>query len=799
MNGKLKNLFATKKAYIVICAVVIILLLVITVVSLVGNNTDNKQSSVISNGAQNTNTSTNTADNSIAYTQISSNSNNSSPVETIANFDQTVRNIPSSERDAIYDMLNNTLRMNGVSSSIDDATIRNGSYSQSITDTNKMIYTTTFIIDIPSVKQSYVVQDMYSPLPPTESGLVDYDTLVLCPDESQLIYGVFDCTDRIKQERGYQSKMIKNIFKRVILLVLASFLCLPLSVLVSDQASAISASQRKIFNYSISYYNDCLTSGSSGIVAGNNKDYAGNPVFTDEELQKIEELSPFYIKAAEKYDMPWQILAVLHKRESNFYKGGPSNGQGPFQDYDNRGSWPVGDYDDETFQRACDRAAEEFKGKADGRDLNDPDNVKYAFFGYNGRAGVYKQQARNLGFDEEGAENGEGSPYVMNKADAMRDPNVQKKNGKWGQIKTDGGGIEYPANQDHGAFVMYVAIGGSNGGGTTSQKEDSGHYIWVGDSRTVGMSEAVSSGDNDWVGKVSAGYSWFTSDAINQVNQVLDEDSTIVFNFGVNDLGNVDQYISKLNELAKGDWSKAKQIIVMSVNPVDEAKASQNGYSVTNTQIEEFNKKMKSGLEGGIKFVDTYSQIKDQLGTTDGIHYDNDTYQKLYDMIRGTGVNSDAVCGESDTLSGTANEKIAQVAKEWGEWGSTYNACYRFGGGHTTDKNWVDKAIEAHFTGEYAVDCSGFASIVIYKATGHLGSWSTTTIMSDSKNFKVVDDPQPGDFAVSSSHVEVIVEVNDDGTFNTVGSHKTGCGEGYGASPGHFQGEKVYRYIGEGA
>lgn len=203
MNGKLKNLFATKKAYIVICAVVIILLLVITVVSLVGNNTDNKQSSVISNGAQNTNTSTNTADNSIVYTQISSNSNNSSPVETIANFDQTVRNIPSSERDAIYDMLNNTLRMNGVSSSIDDATIRNGSYSQSITDTNKMIYTTTFIIDIPSVKQSYVVQDMYSPLPPTESGLVDYDTLVLCPDESQLIYGDFDCTDRIKQERGY--------------------------------------------------------------------------------------------------------------------------------------------------------------------------------------------------------------------------------------------------------------------------------------------------------------------------------------------------------------------------------------------------------------------------------------------------------------------------------------------------------------------------------------------------------------------------------------------------------------------
>lgn len=586
------------------------------------------------------------------------------------------------------------------------------------------------------------------------------------------------------------SKFLKNIAYLVTMsaLIFGSLPFLP------STASATSASQRKIFNYSIPYFNDCLTSGSSGIVAGDNKDYAGNQVFTDEELQKIEELSPFYIKAAEKYDMPWQILAVLHKRETNFYKGGPSNGQGPFQDTHH--SWPVGEYDDETFQRACDGAAEEFSSNAG--DLNDPDNVKYAFFAYNGTAEVYKQQALNLGFDQHGAEIGEGSPYVMNKADAKRDPNVAPY-GTWGQIKRDHGPMEYPANQDHGAFVMYVAIGGSNGGGTTSQKEDSGHYIWVGDSRTVGMSEAITSGDNDWIGKVSAGYDWFVSDAANQVTDRLNEDSTIVFNFGVNDLGNVDKYISKLNELAKGDWSKAKQIIVMSVNPVDEATAPQNGYSVTNAQIEEFNKKMKSGLEGGIKFVDTYSQIKDQLGTTDGIHYDAETYQKLYDMIRGTGVNSDAVCGESDTLSGTANEKIAQVAKEWGEWGSTYNACYRLGGGHTTDKNWVDKAIEAHFTGEYAVDCSGFASIVIYKATGHLGSWSTTTIMSDSKNFKVVDDPQPGDFAVSSSHVEVIVEVNDDGTFNTVGSHKTGCGEGYGASPGHFQGEKVYRYIGEGA
>lgn len=603
---------------------------------------------------------------------------------------------------------------------------------------------------------------------------------------------------------------MKHILRRIKLIVMIGILITGTMPVMSNPTLAVSDSQRKIFDYSISYYNDCLTSGSSGIIAGNNKDYAGNQVFTDEELQKIEELSPFYIKAAQPYNMPWQILAVLHKRESNFYKGGPSNGQGPFQDYDNRGSWPVGPYDDATFQRACDRAAEEFAGKAGGRDLNNPDNIKYAFFGYNGRAQAYIRQALNLGFSQEEAENGEGSPYVMNKADAKRDPNTAAP-GTWGQIKSDGGGIEYPANQDHGAFVMLMAIGGVSGGNTAELPTASGRFIWVGDSRTVGMQAAVSEGSNEWIGQVSAGYDWFVSDAINQVNSMLEEDDTIVFNFGVNDLGNVDKYIAKLNELANGDWSKAKQIIVMSVNPVDEAKASANGYSVTNAQIEEFNQKMRAGLEGSIKFVDTYSQIKDQLGTTDGIHYDNDTYKKLYDMIRGTGIDTSAVCGETSTaLSGSINERIVQIASEWAEWGDTYGTCYTWGGGHTSQAD-TDARIEHHFSEStgYGVDCSGFASAVIYKASGVWNAWSTQSMCSDTENFMEVDDPQPGDFQVTcSGHVAVILEVNSDGSFKTAestgnwqngrGESSNGCG-GVGPNFGSYHKGRTLRYIGPGS
>ena len=52
------------------------------------------------------------------------------------------------------------------------------------------------------------------------------------------------------------------------------------------------------------------------------------------------------------------------------------------------------------------------------------------------------------------------TPYVMNRADYMRDPTVEptKSNRTWGQIKSDGSSITYPANSNYGAFVVYSAI-----------------------------------------------------------------------------------------------------------------------------------------------------------------------------------------------------------------------------------------------------------------------------------------------------------------------------------------------------
>ena len=215
--------------------------------------------------------------------------------------------------------------------------------------------------------------------------------------------------------------------------------------------------------------NTCTGSASSsgGVTLGTNTDYAGNQIISDEDMATIEELQPLYEEASSEFGLPWQFLAALHYRETRLNMVNPSNGQGIFQLYSyviNTGiTFPAGEVSDEEFVRQAKIALEEVISKnPELAESPTDDAVKRAFFTYNGTADVYLSQARDLGFSEEEAQRGEGSPYVMNKADAMRDPNVAPL-GTWGQIKTDGGGISYPANQDYGAYVVYVALGGGNG------------------------------------------------------------------------------------------------------------------------------------------------------------------------------------------------------------------------------------------------------------------------------------------------------------------------------------------------
>ena len=106
---------------------------------------------------------------------------------------------------------------------------------------------------------------------------------------------------------------------------------------------------------------------------------------------------------------------------------------------------------------------------------------------------------------------------------------------------------------------------------------------------------------------------------------------TVVFAFGVNDLGNVNSYISYYKSLQK-KYPKAK-FYYLSVNPVNEGTAAAYGYQVKNSQIKTFNKKLKSAFGG--KYLNSYSYLtKNGFSTADGVHYTAATYQKLYKFIK---------------------------------------------------------------------------------------------------------------------------------------------------------------------
>jgi hypothetical protein len=264
-------------------------------------------------------------------------------------------------------------------------------------------------------------------------------------------------------------------------MLLGTLLAFAVSSVAAPYTQAITSEQRRLFRQRVLYvdYFDqavCPIASTNAAQPGTNTniDYKGDPILTDAQLQAIQKNQPVYQQAAQKVDIPWQMLAVVHLREFGLKVANPANGQGIYQFVTKMGGpYPTGPVSEAEFLRQTILAAEFLKDKAKlnypaNRDLTanaTPEAVKDTFFGYNGRAGVYVRQAVSLGYSNN--QGYEGSPYVMNIADAKRDPEVNKTT--WGQIKTDFGGLSYPANGDYGAFVVYGALAGiTSGGGCSS-------------------------------------------------------------------------------------------------------------------------------------------------------------------------------------------------------------------------------------------------------------------------------------------------------------------------------------------
>ena len=208
-----------RKLYLIAAvAMVVIMVIIIIATVLSGNKRDQANirggSTNTIRGTSTTGTSGGTSGDSSSSSRSSSRSGSSSSSTSgsrsneitpedypVKRLDQVAQNLPREEILNIQRQIGYTLRLNKVSGDHGDIVIRKNSYRQTMTNADKLIYQTDFIIDLPKVKQSYQVKDSYSPLPAETSGLYDYTTLILCLDKSQLIYGDFSCNDRIKSEQ----------------------------------------------------------------------------------------------------------------------------------------------------------------------------------------------------------------------------------------------------------------------------------------------------------------------------------------------------------------------------------------------------------------------------------------------------------------------------------------------------------------------------------------------------------------------------------------------------------------------
>lgn len=159
-------------------------------------------------------------------------------------------------------------------------------------------------------------------------------------------------------------------------------------------------------------------------------------------------------------------------------------------------------------------------------------------------------------------------------------------------------------------------------------------FIFVGDSRTVGMHNAfLKDGYEDsctcsFIAKSGEGFYWLYNDGITELEEALHADpyATVIFNLGVNDLEEAEQYISFYNELFSIYHDPS--FYIMSVNPVNDEKCS----GASNAEIEAFNEKMQEEFPD--QYLDCYDYLLEHgFETADGLHYSNDTYRNIHHFV----------------------------------------------------------------------------------------------------------------------------------------------------------------------
>lgn len=165
--------------------------------------------------------------------------------------------------------------------------------------------------------------------------------------------------------------------------------------------------------------------------------------------------------------------------------------------------------------------------------------------------------------------------------------------------------------------------------GSIPDSAASSPIIWAGDSRTIGMRDALKN-DDIYIGASGEGYDWLSSTGLPLVKEAIEENpkAPVVFNFGVNDYDNLSNYMALYGSLTK-EYPDT-HFYFLSVNPIEPTVCK----NITNEEITDFNNHLKE------LFPDTYLDSFTYLMTNevvpiDGVHYSKEDYQLIYDYAAG--------------------------------------------------------------------------------------------------------------------------------------------------------------------
>lgn len=185
------------------------------------------------------------------------------------------------------------------------------------------------------------------------------------------------------------------------------------------------------------------------------------------------------------------------------------------------------------------------------------------------------------------------------------------------------------------AAVQQAALAQAQAAQKTPIPAGSGNVIFVGDSRTGQMANAVG-GTAAWPGTAfvacfGGGVDWLsTAQAKKDVDQYVTPGSVIILNYGVNDLSRHNDYITTINRYAQ-DWiSKGATVYFATVGPVGE-----NEYGKRNWAVEYFNNQLNNRLDARIGRLNLYVFLTGSGYTTqaDGLHYDGATYAAMFRFL----------------------------------------------------------------------------------------------------------------------------------------------------------------------